>query len=152
VCRPSTNLPSLDHTALNAQQWVTPELGLNSMGNGFLGLAREIGKLCGSTTRIISQGHLTLTTYNLSFPICSSQPRKCAPSFLHSPLTSQLPFQGFNNRLDRNSLSTIVAVGLPLGNHFPNNLSHMERVSCRPDNLLLQSTSLTTCLFKPHAC
>jgi hypothetical protein len=34
-------------------------------------------------------------------------------------------------------------------NHFPNNLSHLERVTYRPNNLLLQSTGLTTCLFKP---
>jgi hypothetical protein len=34
-------------------------------------------------------------------------------------------------------------------NHFPNNLSHLEIVAYRPNNLLLQSTGLTTCLFKP---
>jgi hypothetical protein len=34
VCRPSTNLPALDHAAHHAQQWVTPELGLNSTGQG----------------------------------------------------------------------------------------------------------------------
>jgi hypothetical protein len=30
TCRPSTNLPALDHTAHHAQQWVTPEMGLSS--------------------------------------------------------------------------------------------------------------------------
>jgi hypothetical protein len=30
TCRPSTNLPALDHAAHQAQQWVTPELGLRS--------------------------------------------------------------------------------------------------------------------------
>jgi hypothetical protein len=31
---------------------------------------------------------------------------------------------------------------LPLGkNHFPNKISHLERVSHRPENLLLQSSS-----------
>ena len=38
-------------------------------------------------------------------------------------------------------MSTIATVGLPLGIHSPNNLSHLERVACRPINLLLQSTS-----------
>jgi hypothetical protein len=30
ACRPSTNLPALYHIAHHSQQWVTPELGLNS--------------------------------------------------------------------------------------------------------------------------
>ena len=30
TCRPSTNLPALDHTGHQAQQWVTTELGLIS--------------------------------------------------------------------------------------------------------------------------
>ena len=30
MCRPSTNLPALEHTTHHAQQWVTPELGLSS--------------------------------------------------------------------------------------------------------------------------
>jgi hypothetical protein len=29
-CRPSTNLPALDHIVHHSQQWVTPKLGLNS--------------------------------------------------------------------------------------------------------------------------
>jgi hypothetical protein len=41
---------------------------------------------------------------------------------------------------DRKSQSTTTVMRLPLENHFPNNLSHLERVSHRPDNLLLQST------------
>jgi hypothetical protein len=128
-----------------------PELGLNSTGQGIPRLGKGNRKVTQSTGRIISQGQLTLTTYNLSFPTCLSHPRKCAPSLLNSPSAAPLPFQGFNNRPNKNSLSTIVVVGLPLGNHFPNNLSHLERVSCRPNNLLLQSMGLTTHLFKPQA-
>jgi hypothetical protein len=30
TCRPSMNLPALDHVAHHSQQWVTPELGLSS--------------------------------------------------------------------------------------------------------------------------
>jgi hypothetical protein len=37
TCRPSTNLPALDHAAHHAQQWVTPEMGLSStQGKGIL--------------------------------------------------------------------------------------------------------------------
>jgi hypothetical protein len=37
TCRPSTNLPALDHAAHHAQQWVTPELGPSStQGKGIL--------------------------------------------------------------------------------------------------------------------
>ena len=37
VCIPSMKLPSLDHAAHHSQQWVTPELGLNSTRvKGFL--------------------------------------------------------------------------------------------------------------------
>ena len=37
TCRPSTNLPALDHAAHHTQQWVTPELGPSStQGKGIL--------------------------------------------------------------------------------------------------------------------
>jgi hypothetical protein len=37
TCRPSMNLPALDHVAHHAQQWVTLELGPNStQGKGIL--------------------------------------------------------------------------------------------------------------------
>jgi hypothetical protein len=37
MCRPSMNLPALDHATHHTQQWVTPELGLSStQGKGIL--------------------------------------------------------------------------------------------------------------------
>ena len=37
VCRPSMNLPALDHITHHSQQWVTPDLGLKFTElNGFL--------------------------------------------------------------------------------------------------------------------
>jgi hypothetical protein len=135
TCRPSTILPSLDHAAHNSQQWVTPELGLNSTQvKGFLARLRKIRQQEGSHSR----SQLKLTTYNLSFPTCLSHPRKCAPSLLNSPSAAPLPFQGFNNRPDMNSQSTIAAVGLPQEINSQQ-FSHLERVSHRPDNLPLQS-------------
>jgi hypothetical protein len=70
--------------------------------------------------------------------------------------TTSLP--GIQQQARHEFLSTIDVVGLPLGNHFPDNLSHLERVACSLDNLLLQSTGenpphqsscLTTCFFSP---
>jgi hypothetical protein len=100
--------------------------------------------------------------YNLSFPTSLSHPRKCAPSLLNSSLVAPLPFQGFNNMPDMNSQSTIAVVGLPPGEItspttsltsrefltglktcflFSRKLSHLKRVSHRPE----------TCLFIPWA-
>lgn len=102
--------------------------------------------------------------YSFSFPTCMYHSKKCAPSLLNSPSTSPLPFQGFNNKLDKNSQSTTIVVGLPLGENtflassltwrelltglticfiIPNKLSHLKKVAHRLDNLLLQSTLLS---------
>jgi hypothetical protein len=76
-------------------------------------------------------------------------PQEYTPSLFHSPSTAPLPFQGFNNRSDQEFSELCSCCWTPSRrNHFPNNLSHLERVSHRPDNLLLQSTGLTTRLFK----
>ena len=45
VCRPSTNLPALDHVAHHTQQWVTPELGINSIGQGIPRLGKDNRKV-----------------------------------------------------------------------------------------------------------
>jgi hypothetical protein len=116
------------------------------------------------------RSQLIHTTYNLLFPTCLSHPSKCAPSLFNNPLASPLPFQGFNNRPNKNSQRTIAVVGIPLGEitspttsltwrelligmttcfFYSNKISHLERVSHRLDNLLLQYTVLITCLFTP---
>ena len=71
MCRPSMNLPALDHTSHHTQQWVTPELGLSStQGKGILVLVEVTGKLHNATGRILSRSLLTPTTHRLSFPTC----------------------------------------------------------------------------------
>jgi hypothetical protein len=101
-------------------------------------------------------------------PTCLSHPRKCAPSLLNSPSVAPLPFQGFTNKLDKNSQSTIATVGLPPGEitssttsltwrelltglticfFFSNKLSHLERVAYRSSNLPLHSMGMTIRLF-----
>jgi hypothetical protein len=93
-------LLALDHAAHNSQQWVIPELGLNSTQvKGFLARLTQIKQQEG----LHSRSHLTLTTYSLSFPTRVSHPRKCDPSPLNSASAAPLPFQGFNNRPDMKS-------------------------------------------------
>jgi hypothetical protein len=146
VCIPSTFLPALDHTAQNSQQWVTPELGLNSTQvKEFLTrlmYLRQQEKIC-------HRCQLELTTYNPSFPTCLSHPRKCAPSLLNSPSAAPLPFWGFNNRPDRKSQSPVAAVW-HLREINSQQFSHLERISHGPDNPPLQyPTGLTTHFFSP---
>jgi hypothetical protein len=120
------NLPALDHAAQSSQQWVTPELGLNSTWvKGFLARLRQYRQQEGFHPR----SQLKLPTYNLSFPTCLSHPRKCAPSLLNSPSAAPLPFQGFNNRPDRKSQSTVTAVGLLQEFNSPTILSPGESFS-----------------------
>jgi hypothetical protein len=90
ACRPSTNLPALNHVAHHSQQWVTPELGLNSTRvKGFLTrlmVHRQQERLC-------HMCQIKLTTYSPSFPTCLYHPRKCASSLLNSPSVASLPFR-----------------------------------------------------------
>jgi hypothetical protein len=89
MCRPSTNLPALDYTTHHSQQWVTPEMGLNStMVKGFLTRIMDHGQ----QERLCHKCLLKLTAYSPSFPTCLSHPRKCSPSLLNSPSTAPLPF------------------------------------------------------------
>jgi hypothetical protein len=89
VCRPSMNLPTLEHTAHHTQQWVTPELRLNSTW-----VKRFLTRLVAhrQQERLCHRCQLKLIAYNPSFPTCLSHPRKCAPSPLNSPSVAPLPF------------------------------------------------------------
>jgi hypothetical protein len=140
VCRPSMNLPALDHTAPHSKQWVTPELGLNSIGQGIPRLGRDNRKLHSTIGRISSKDPLMPTTHRLSFPTCLSHPRSV---HLHCHIVHRLlhlPFRGFNNRPDQEFSELCSCYWTPSRRtHFLNTLSHLERVSHRPDNLLLLS-------------
>jgi hypothetical protein len=77
-------------------------------------------------------------------------PQEYTPSLSHSPSTSSPPFSGFNNRPDQEFSELCSCYWTPSRRtHFLNTLSHLERVSHRPDNLLLLSTGLTTHFFTP---
>jgi hypothetical protein len=99
--RPSMILPALDHAAHHSQQWVTPELGLNSTEQGIPRLGRDNMKLHSTTRRISSKELLTPIDHKLSFPTCLSH---LMSIHLHCPKIHrllQLLFRGFNNRSDQ---------------------------------------------------
>jgi len=111
------NPPALDHAAPSYQQWVTPELGLNttrSKGNPRIGLGYKV-----SRKDFVSRNPLTSTTYSPSFPRYMSHPRECAPCLLDSASTTTLPFQGFSKRSDKKFQSTTTVVRLNLGKSLP---------------------------------
>jgi hypothetical protein len=143
-------LPALDHAAHHSQQWVTPELGLNSTEQGIPRLGRDNMKLHSTTGRISSKESLTPIAHKLSFPTCLSHPRSI---HLHCPTFHRLLhllFRGFNNRSDQEFLEICSCYWtLSMRTHFLSTLSHLERVSHRPDNLLLVFTGLTTRFFTP---
>jgi hypothetical protein len=146
TCVTSTNLRALDHTAHHSQQWVTPELGLNSTRvKGFLTklmYLKQQEKLC-------HMCQLELTAYSPSFPTCLFHPRKCAPSLLNNPSVASLPFPGFNNKSDRKSQNPVVVVW-HLREINSHQFSHLELISHGLDNSPLQyPTGLTTRLFSP---
>jgi hypothetical protein len=75
---PSMNLPSLDHTSPSYQQWVTPEMGLNSTmgkGNPRLGRGYKVSRNREGFPRI----SLTSIAYSPSFPTFLSHPREVFP-------------------------------------------------------------------------
>ena len=111
---------------------------------------------------------LMLNFHRISFPTCMSHPENI---HLHCSIVHQLlhtPSRASSTCRIINSQSSVVASRLPPGEitspttsltwrdfltdlttcfFFPKKLSHLKRVSHRPDNLLLQSTVLTTRLF-----
>ena len=138
--RPSMILPALDHAAHHSQQWVTPELGLNSTEQGIPRLGRDNMKLHSTTGRISSKELLTPIDHKLSFPTCLSHPRSI---HLHchsnSPLVAKPPFP-WASAIDRPEFSEICgSYKTPSrSSHFLCAFSHLERVTHRHDNLLLQ--------------
>jgi len=149
ACRPSKNLLPLDHTAPSYQQWVTPELGLKSTqskGNPRLGW--DYRKLHNAIGRIPSKEPTYAHRSQTLIPHMPVPPREYTPSLFHSPSTTPLPFEGFSNRPDQQFPDLYSCYWTPSKrNHFPNNLSHLERYAHMPDNLLLQSMGLKICLF-----
>jgi hypothetical protein len=91
ACRPSMNLPALDHTAHHSQQWVTPELGLNSTGQGI----PRLGKVNRKVTQFKRKDSLPGATYahfsQTLIPHMPVPPQEYTPSLSHSPSTAPPP-------------------------------------------------------------
>jgi hypothetical protein len=131
MCIPSTNLPTLDHAAHPTQQWLTPELGLNSTRQGNSRLGKDNKEVAQNNRKdLLSQEPLTPTTHRPSFPACLLQPRR-----VHLHQYKSIDYYtsltlGFNNRLDQKSQSTIPAMRLPSRRtHFPTNFLTWESFS-----------------------
>jgi hypothetical protein len=134
ACRPSTNLPTLDHTAHHSQQWVTPELGLNSTRvKGFLTrlmYLRQQGKT-------LSQVPTQTNSLQSLIPHMPVPPQEVCPFSAQQSFGCPTSFLGFNNRPDRKSQSPVAAVW-HLQEINSQQFSHLERISHGPDNLPLQ--------------
>jgi hypothetical protein len=91
ACRPSMNLPALDHTAHHSQQWVTPELGLNSTGQGI----PRLGKVNRKVTQFKRKDSLPGATYahcsQTLIPHMPVPPQEYTPSLSHSPSAAPPP-------------------------------------------------------------
>ena len=129
-----------------------PRDGTKIHRKGIPRLGRDNRKLHNTIGRISSKEPLMPIAHKLSFPTCLSHPKSI---HLHCPTFHRLLhllFRGFNKRLDQEFLELCSCYLTPSRiNNFLSTLSHLERVSHRPDNLLLVFTGLTTRFFTPTA-
>jgi hypothetical protein len=144
MCRPYTFLPSLDHTAQNSQQWVTPELGINSTQvNEFLTRMMYLRQQEKTQSQVPNQ------TNNLQplIPHMFVPPQKVCPLFAQQSLGCPTSFPGLQQQA-RQEVSEPYSCSLaPSGNQFPTILSPRENcsrasqssssISHGPDNPLL---------------
>jgi hypothetical protein len=129
ACRPSTNLPSLVCTTHHSQQWVTPELGLNSTRvKGFLTMLMYLGQ----QERLCHRCQLKLIAYSPSFPTCLSHPGS-VPLLCSTVL--QLPhFLSGLQQQARRQVSEPCSYSLAPSRINSQQFSHLERFSHGPDN------------------
>jgi hypothetical protein len=90
TCRPSTNLPTLDHVSHETK--LTPELGLSSTRRGI----PSLGKVNKKVTQLQRKDSLLEETYvhysQTLIPHMPIPPQEYAPSLSHSPSAAQPPF------------------------------------------------------------
>jgi hypothetical protein len=110
---------------------------------GFLGSAEAMG-----TAQYNRKDFLQGVTYAHSsqtlIPHMLVPPQECTPSLSNSSSTATPPFPLASKTCQiRNSKSFVAATGIPPGElTSPSKISHLERVSHRFDNLLLQSQQI----------
>ena len=136
------NLPALDHVAHHSQEWVTPKLELNSIGQGIPKLGMDNMKFHSTTGRIFSKVPLTPTTHKISFPTCLSH---LGNIHLHYSIVHRLihfPSKSSRTCQIMNSQSSLTIIGLPPGEltSSTHSLTWREFLA-----------GLTTCFFYPHS-
>ena len=124
-------LPALDHTTHHDQQWVTPELGLNSTGQGNSRLGKENKEVSQNTGKnLLFQEPLTPIAHRPSLSTCLLHPMRVHLHYYKSIGQYNSLTLVFNNRLDKKYQSTIDATGLPSRRtHFPKDFLTWERCS-----------------------
>ena len=104
VCKPSMNLPALDRIAHHSQQYITPDLGLNSTGQRNSRLGKDNKEFAqGNRKDLLSQKPLMPTTHRPSFPIRLLHPMRVHLHYYKSIGQYTSLTLGFNNRLDQKS-------------------------------------------------
>jgi hypothetical protein len=121
------------------QQQVTPKLGLKLHQGKMIPNAKI--RPDNQQNSSVQGAQLMQLAYNISFPTCLSHLRKCAPSLFNSPLDAPLPFQGFNNKPDKNSQS-LVTNAQHTREQFLANISPGDNAH-GPKNSLLRQQTLT---------
>jgi hypothetical protein len=108
------NLLALDHVAHHAQQWVTPELGLNSTGQGIPRLGKDNREVAQNNMKDFIPGATYIHNPQTLIPHMQLfHPRRVHLHYYKSIDYYTSLSLGFNNRLDRKSQSTVAATRLP---------------------------------------
>jgi len=142
TCKPSMNLPTLDHASYHSQQWVTPEMCLNSIGKGFLGYAGTTWSFTVQQEGFPPRSHLCPQITD------SHSPHACPTSRVYTfTFTQSIDCYTSLSRASttgwiRNSQSSVAATGLPPGELTSPTYSLTWR------ELLI---GLTTYFFYPHS-
>jgi hypothetical protein len=148
VCRPSTFLPALDHTVHKSQQWVTPEMGINSTWVRVPNQAK-VSHSTGTQSQVTQSQVTQLQESPSQMPIHTDNLQSLIPH-MHVPPQEVCPFSAQQSFSCPTSLprlqqqvrtGSLRALSLQFGTSGNNSqqFSHLERMQCL--------TGLTTRLF-----
>ena len=98
MCRPSTNLPAIDHAAHHAQKWVTLELGLNSTGQGNYRLGKDKREITQSNKKDFILGATYSHNPQTLIPHMPAPPQEGTPSLIQFHRLVHLPYLGLQQQ------------------------------------------------------
>jgi hypothetical protein len=127
------NLPSLDQTGHCSQQWVTPELGLNSIGKGIPRLGKDNRKFAQTNGKDFLPGPTYAHRPYTLMPHTPIPPQECTPSLsqVHRLFT---PLPWIQQKAGPKVSEYCSCYVTPSKRaHFLITLSHLERVSHMPN-------------------